>query len=561
MSKQIPQVEESTKFNFITSIWIVPFIAIIIAGWLAYQYFSELGPQIRIVFPQNEGLQAGQSHIKYKDVTIGTISKIELEADGDGVTVFARMDKGTEAYLNDNTRFWIVKPEVGLTGVSGLQTLISGTYIDMHTIKGGQFKEKFHGMRHAYRKINEGEYFHLSAPVGYNIRKGTPIYFKNIKAGQIEYMNISLDGKSIDFIVFIDKFYVSYVHTDSKFWVVSALDVDISNGRLDVNVAPLTHLLQGGISFSSSGDDNTSVVEDTYVFNLYPNKGVAEDKQIGKGGDFIRTFEIETRASIAKLKVDASVRYDGYDVGRVKDIKLSFEPDTHKMLGKIYVEIDTSSFATEDENSTTCARRFRTAVKEGLRAKITPRDFITGILFVDLVFDKKFDENNISRQGIRFGSKYPVLPTVEYHESGLLDGVEQMVAKLNRLPLEKLLTSLNKVVEDTGTVVNDAGKVVKSVNEPLVTLLKDLKTTVKNLNTMTNKKSFARMPNEISTALKELTQTLKTTKKVMKGYDSKSLITRQIADTLKVVARTSKEMQEFLHMLNRKPNSLIFGDR
>ena len=556
MSKQLPNVEESTKFNFITSIWIVPFIAILIAGWLAYQYFSELGPQIRIVFPQNEGLQAGQSQIKYKDVAIGTVSKIELEADGDGVTVVARMDKGTEAYLNDDTKFWIVKPEVGLTGVSGLETLISGTYINMHTTKGGVFKEKFHGMSHAYRKVSDGEYFHLFAPMGYNIQKGTPIYFKNIKVGQVEYMNISLDGAGIDFIIFIEKFYVPYVHTDSKFWVESALDVDISNGRLDVNVAPLTHMLRGGISFSSTGEDNTSVVEDTYVFHLYPNKAVAEDKQIGKGGDFIRTFEIETHASIAKLKVDASVRYDGYDVGRVKDIKLSFDPKTHKMLGKIYVEIDTSSFATEDENSTTCARRFRTAVKEGLRAKITPTDILTGMLFIDLVFD-----DNVSNEGIRFGSKYPVLPTVEHHEFGLLDGVEEMVAKLNRLPLEKLLTSLNKVVDDTAIVVKDAGKVVNNVNEPLVALLKDLKTTVKNLNAMTNKKAFARMPNEISTALKELTRTLKSTKKVVKGYGSNSLITRQISDTLKTVTKTSKEMQSFLKMLNRKPNSLIFGDK
>ncbi|HHD79293.1 MAG TPA: MCE family protein, partial [Epsilonproteobacteria bacterium] len=158
MSKQIPKVEESTKFNFITSIWIVPFIALIIAGWLAYQYFSELGPEIRIIFPNNEGLQAGQSHIKYKDVPIGVVKKIELQKDGEGVTIIARMDKNTEAYLNDNTKFWIVKPEVGVTGVSGLETLISGTYINMYTQKGGAFKEKFHGMSHAYRKINDGEY-------------------------------------------------------------------------------------------------------------------------------------------------------------------------------------------------------------------------------------------------------------------------------------------------------------------------------------------------------------------------------------------------------------------
>lgn len=93
MSQQIPTIEESTKFNFITSIWIVPFIAMLIAGWLAFQYFAQLGPEIRIVFPKNEGLQAGQSQIKYRDVPVGTVKKIELQEDGDGVVVVARMDK------------------------------------------------------------------------------------------------------------------------------------------------------------------------------------------------------------------------------------------------------------------------------------------------------------------------------------------------------------------------------------------------------------------------------------------------------------------------------------
>jgi len=110
MSTEIPQIEESSKFNLITSIWIVPFIALIIAGWLAYQYFSELGPEIKIIFPENEGLHAGQSQIKYRNVPIGTVKKIVLQKKGEGVTVIARMEKSATPYLNTNAKFWIVKP-------------------------------------------------------------------------------------------------------------------------------------------------------------------------------------------------------------------------------------------------------------------------------------------------------------------------------------------------------------------------------------------------------------------------------------------------------------------
>ena len=222
MSKNIPNVEESTKFNFITSIWIVPFAALVIAAWLAYQYYSELGPEIKIIFPNNEGLQAGQSVIKYRDVTIGKVTRINLENDGSQVAVYARMDKTAEPFLNEFTKFWIVKPEVGLGGVSGLDTLLSGTYITLYTQKGEEFRKVFTGLPYVYRADKEGEYFHLNAPLAYNVTQGTPIFFKNIKVGEIEYVTISLDGDTIDFYAYIDKEYVPYVHTDSKFWIRSA---------------------------------------------------------------------------------------------------------------------------------------------------------------------------------------------------------------------------------------------------------------------------------------------------------------------------------------------------
>jgi paraquat-inducible protein B len=171
MSKEIPEVEESTKFNFITSIWIVPFIALIIAGWLGYQHFAERGPEIEIIFHQNEGLVAGQSVVKFRNVPVGKVTKIYVEEGIDGVVVVVRMNsKISKPYLTEHARFWIVKPEVGMSGVSGLDTLISGTYIDIYSKAGGKnFKEKFIGLTQPYRDSMEGEYFHLSSSDGENV--------------------------------------------------------------------------------------------------------------------------------------------------------------------------------------------------------------------------------------------------------------------------------------------------------------------------------------------------------------------------------------------------------
>ena len=545
MSQEIPEIEESTKFNFITSIWIVPFIALLIAGWLAYQYYSELGPQIRITFPKNEGLQAGQSHIKYRDVPIGVINKIELQEDGEGVVVVARMDRSVTPYLNENSKFWIVKPEVGVSGISGLDTLISGTYINMFAQKNGNYKENFAGLDHAYRNIGGGEYFVLNTPRGdSSVKVGTPIYLKNVKVGQVEYVVLALDDASVDVIVFIDKRYVPYIHTDSKFWVRSTLDAGLQNGNLDITVAPVTDLIQGAIEFSTTGKESNRTVPNSFVFELYKNKNIIEGKKVGYGGKYIKTFMLHTEGSLAKLKENAAVRYEGFEVGKVKKISLSYERSTHKMRGKVVVDIDTSVFKDKNDTQHTGEENLYQAVKEGLRAQIVPTDIITGMLYVDLVFDSNDTSRVITKEG-----RYASLPTVGYSSGNIMASATKILDKINRLPLEKLLASLNKVVDESAKPVANANAV-----------LLDLKKSVENINKMTNKRSFAAMPDEVNRMLKELTRTLQTTKKVVKGYDSNSLITKQLSQTLKIVTETSKEMQQFLEMLNRKPNSLIFGD-
>ena len=170
MGQQLPKIEESSKFNFLTSIWIVPIIALIIAGWLAYQNYSQRGPVIKIIFPQNEGLIAGQSVVKFRKVTVGKVIDIGIKEDlKQGVVVTVRMNKGAKPYLTEKAKFWIVKPEVGLRGIRGLDTLISGTYIDVYSEEGGTFREEHIGYTQPYHDSSGGKYFHLRSLDGDNI--------------------------------------------------------------------------------------------------------------------------------------------------------------------------------------------------------------------------------------------------------------------------------------------------------------------------------------------------------------------------------------------------------
>ena len=214
------------------------------------------------------------------------------------------------------------------------------------------------------------------------------------------------------------------------------------------------------------------------------------------------------------------------------------------MLGKVLIELDTSLFKDPNDEKSTGEENLYQAVEEGLRAKISPLDPISGMLFVDLTFTH--NEGNAS---IGKGNRYAVFPTVTNGDTSAMKSLSEILEKINKLPLEELFASVQKVVEESEKPVANANA-----------LLEDLQETVKNINTLTNKKSFQVLPDELDKALKEMTRTLKSTQKVVKTYDSNSLVKEQLTQTLEILSKTSQEMQVFLRMLNRKPNSLIFGD-
>lgn len=546
MEKEIPEIEESTKFNFFTSIWIVPFIALLIAGWLAFQYYSELGPKIKIKFPTNEGLKAGQSQIKYKDVPIGTVEKITLDEDGNGVVVTARMDKSAKPFLNKDTKLWIVKPEVGLSGVRGLDTLISGTYIGMYAKKGEEFKDEFIGVDHSFlNNLGGGKYYILRTPVGIaSVTKGTPVYFKNIKVGQVEYVVLDNDEIFVDVIVFINKEYTDFVHRRSKFWVRSTVDMTLNNGSLDINVAPVTDLLNGAIEFSSPEIEGDKTIPDAFSFTLYRSKSRVNSKKIGNRKKETEFFKLHTSDELAKLRIGSSVEYKGFKIGSVSQISLYYDKVTHNMNGEVILELDTSVFADPNDSNHTGEENLYEAVEEGLRAKIVPIDPITGRLYVDLAFTENDGNKSVGTE-----DKYAVLPVMERRSGNIMASIGSILDKINKLPLDKLVNSLDKVI-------NDASEPLANANEMLI----ELKKSAKDLRKVTSKKSFARMPDEVDKALKELTRTLKSTDKVVKGYGPNSMLSKQLSYTLEILTKTSKEMEVFLRLMNRKPNSLIFGD-
>lgn len=548
MSDTIPKVKEIQKIDFLTSIWIVPLVALFIALWLGYQYFSERGPEIRIVFPKNEGLKAGQSQIKYRNVPIGKVTKIILEEEKEGVVVVARMDKEATPYMNEYAKFWIVKPEVGISGVSGLETLFSGTYIDMYSQPNGSFQSSYIGRIHPYRVMSGGEYFSLRTIDMTHIVPGTPVFYQNIRAGQVEHINLGLDNRSTHIVIFIDKKFVPYIHTDSKFWEKSLLNIDFSKGNLDMSLATVKHLILGGIAFSSTREDSKDIVPPQHIFRLYSSKTKAMNQSFEERKK-IDTFLLKMKHSISGLKVGSVVRFDGFDIGEVTAIELGYDIASKRMLADVLMEINIAVFRDKNKPEFSGEENLYNAVAQGLRAKPTPLDPLTGMLFIDLTFD-----HNESRSRIVVQERTaPLFPIVEHPPRGILSDLKGILAKVNRLNLEQLLETLTATIAQTKEIIDDA-------KTPITQTLHNLKKSTEGLKRLTNKEAFQTIPNEVKKSLKSFQTTLDMSRKVIQGYRSDGLVMRQLSETLRVISLTSEELKEFLKLLNRKPNSLIFGD-
>lgn len=541
MSIQTPDIKHSNRIDLVTSIWIIPIIAMFISLWLAYQHYTQMGIEIEINFPTSGGLKIGQSQIKYRNVPIGVVTKILLKDKEDGVTVVARMDKGSRKYLNKKTKFWIVKPEVGSSGITGLDTIITGTYITIFTQKDDSFKKVFNGLEESYVTKDDGKYFTLVSEKTLNVKVSSPVYYRNMEVGSVEQIFVNDNGMGVKLKIFIRQKYEKFINQSSKFWVKSLVDINFINSGLSIDIAPLSHIIKGGLEFSTIFNKNNIEVDSNYKFRLYKDSLSALDKKIGKGGEYVKKFDIFFEDEISKLNVHSIVKFNGYSVGEVTDIKFNYDSTNFNINAEVEVSIDTSAFLDKNRPLKSGFDNLKTAVEKGLRARVSEENPITQALFINLEFIK-----DIPTLPIINTPKYLIFPSFKMKNNEIISSVTNILSMIERLPLEELLLSANKLLVDT--------------NEPFTTLMKELSLTTKAIKTLLKNKETQNITKELNITLKKLSELLISTKKITDGDSQKSILAGQISTMLHEITKASASMNSVLNKIDKKPNSLIFGD-
>jgi len=422
-------------------VWLIPAVAAIVGAFVAWRTFSERGPEIEIQFETAEGLEAGKTQVKYKDVEVGIVEEIHLRDDLAGVHCTARMVKSFEPYLNEGTRFWVVRPRVAGGQVTGLGTILAGSYIGVDPIRDGTRTREFVGLETPPIVTTDepGKHFVLRSREAGSVDVGTPIFFKKIRVGEVVASELDASGEFVSIQVFVHAPHDARVNSGSRFWNAGGVQVTLGAGGVDVNVESLASLLIGGIAFDTPTESAGPPAPDGALFTLYESLAATRRETYAQKTHFMAYID----QSVRGLQVGAPVEFRGIQIGEVRDVKLEFDSASGQFRIPVRFEIEPERIANLGMVDRTTRREgLDRLVEDGLRAQLASGNLLTGQLIVQLDFHR-----GAKPAEIVWNEPYPQFPTVPAPLEEITASVQHLVKRLENLPLDDVVRSMNGTLE------------------------------------------------------------------------------------------------------------------
>ena len=460
-------------------VWLLPLVALLAGGWLFYKTMSEKGPEIRISFETAEGIEAGKTQIKFRDVSVGKVDNVEISDDLKTVVLTATMEAGTDPYLTDDSRFWVVKPRIGAGGVTGLGTLLSGAYIAFEPNTGGKRQKTFIGLEKPpiITQDKEGTRFRLRTETLGSLSVGSPVYFRQFDIGEVTDYKLADDYSHVDVGIFVQSPYDEYVRERTHFWNAGGVSVSMDASGVNVEMESLVAVLSGGIAFETLPEFAESpAAREGKVFPLFKNRAESLERPITK----VFNYTLKFTDTVRGLSIGAPVEYRGIRVGTVKNIMLGEDPVTEGVVSPVviigiepqrtvgYHDADDSELTKQvaEKMETSPHERVKTLVKKGLRARLQTGSLVTGQLFVDLDMFPDAEPATVIEGGL-----YPEIPTLPSSLQGMIANVNRILNKVEQSDLEGTLTNLNALMVSTNSLVSalerDAPGLVKEADATL----------------------------------------------------------------------------------------------
>ncbi|WP_440056668.1 intermembrane transport protein PqiB (plasmid) [Pseudoalteromonas sp. T1lg65] len=527
----------------VSVIWIVPVIALLITGWMLYQHQLNKGHVVFVKMKDAEGIIAGKTEVRVKSVKVGLVESLKLEMEQNAVVAKVRIENDYEALLARDSEFWVVKPRVDETGISGLNTLLSGVYIELSPGESN-IQSTLFTLLDEPALIDadiEGKRFNLSASNAEVMDVGSGIFFRNYRIGEIESVNFNTQALEMEYGVFIYAPYDQLITDNAIFWVSSGIDFKLSSSGIEVSTESLTKIIKGGISVDYPPSQPPGILStEGKHFTLHKNFSLALEKRF----DLYDFYLVEFEQSIKGLTVGAPVEYRGMRIGTVEQVPATGVNDGRPLYFQqnntsvpVLVKIEYGRIYENAQLAQSYwSENLEQWIKNGLRASLKSGNLLTGAVYIELDFYPTADAVLTDETTI-----YPTLPSVPSGITALSEQVTSLLNKLNAIPLENTIKETEGALKEYRLLAMEMNQLVKSFNANNIS-----KKVENNLD-------------NIGTTLTQLTSSLKQFEKTLTHYQKGSGVMDQLTDTLKELETLSKKLKPVSRELNEQPNMLIFN--
>ncbi len=523
------------KARRVSPVWFVPLVAAAIGLWMAWHSYSTRGSLITISMDTAEGIEAGKTMIKARNVAVGRVEAVRLSEAFDHIIVTARMAPGTQRLLREDTQFWVVKPRIGRGGISGLGTVLSGAFIRLQPGQIDSYADEFVALEQppATPLDAQGLRVALSSDQADAASAGDPVSFQGYDVGRVESAEFDITTRQLRYRLFIRPPFDRLVTSNTRFWSRSGLSVTLDSEGLSVDVSSLEGLFGGGIAFGvPPGLSQGEPVEENAHFVLYADEEAARQGSFDRHLSYVLLIEDTVRG----LSRGAPVEYRGVRVGTVAEVPYQFRSAKLETLIRaaipvlIHIEPQRLGALGGAADDDTWRARFDDLIEDGLRASLKAGNLLTGALFVDLNFyaDAAAVAPGTPLDGLR------EFPTVSSGLTQLEHKLGRTLDKINALPIEPVLEQLE------GRLDEAAG------------LLERLEATTSRLDQLLASPQTQALPQTLLQSLEEMRMTLG-------GFQAGGPAYEDLGGTLRRIDRMLQDLQPLLRTLDQRPNALIFN--
>lgn len=523
-----PVVEPPKRWR-LSIVWVIPLLAALIGLSLVVHAVLQRGPTITVTFSSAEGIEPGKTKVKLKDVDIGEVKTVRLSPDHARVEVSIDLVKEASHLTVADSRFWVVRPRFAGSGVSGLGTLLSGSYIGVDAGHSTEEKSDFIGLDEPPVVASDvpGRRFRLIADDIGSLDMGSPVFFRRIPAGHVESFALQPDGRHIALTIFVKSPYDHFVTGDSRFWHASGVDLRLDSSGVRLETQSLASVLMGGIAFETPGGGTDLPASAGVEFVLAADHAEAMKTPDGAPDMVVMRFH----QSVRGLGQGAPIDFRGIEIGAVRSIDLKFDP----VGGDFYAEVAVAIYpnrlvpksAPADNDQKVRATRIAELIRRGLRAQLRTGSFLTGQLYVAVDFFRDAPPVSFDPR-----AEPPEIPTVPSDLQELQQQVQSILRKLDGIPFEQL--------------GQDAHHALVSLNA-----------TLKRLDSLTAHADGDLMP-QIRESLEEVKRTMEATQA---SLAEDSPLQQDARQALRGVADATRSLKALTDSLNRQPESLVRGKK